>query len=431
MTHKIDDIQILRGVAITMVLICHLSFSSTLLSVVPIWVTNPFYAGVELFFVISGFVVTRSLIRGNYEPVSFLIRRAFRLYPPILAFLAVSGLINAIIRISGQPPFAVDFFCAPLAWFTNQAAAILGGYLINLGKDPSYMNGAMWSLSVEFQFYAAAAVLAIVGLLFRVSTRLVGGLFVTSAATVCAISFYQRVLLTLGLHPHVGAYLINFKFDYMALGVLLAYLPNSVSFDRTYRYGGALSIGLVLAPIALLSLCRSPLDVNPPGPNYLDGAGMLLTALCYLALVALAVGGNVSCVLPRALSRLLFLVGERSYTIYLLHLPAMLVAWVIIVNVHVEWTENAWDYALVQVVATFLVLLPATELLYRLLELRSIEASASVVTAWRRRRSSLPFVQEETMLTRPIRFLWSILAAPPSEPVSRAKVEELERSGSV
>jgi peptidoglycan/LPS O-acetylase OafA/YrhL len=391
--HKIDDIQILRGIAITMVLICHLSFSSTLLSALPVRLTNPFYAGVELFFVISGFVVARSLIRGNYEPVSFLIRRGFRLYPPILAFLAFSGAVNAIIRVSGWPPFAIDFFCVPLSRFTEQAAAILGGYLINLGRDAAYMNGAMWSLSVEFQFYTAAAILTIATLALRASPRIIGYAVVACAAAVYAVASYSRVLLTLGERPDLGTYLLSFKFDYMALGVLLAYVPES-AFGRTFRYGRALSIGFMLMPIVILSLCRSPLAASPSGPDYLDGAGMLVTAPCYLALVMLAVGGNVSRALPRALNRLLFMVGERSYTIYLLHFPAMVVAWVMIVAVHVAWTENAWAYAVAQVVATLVVLLPATEMVYRLLELRSIETGAAVVAAWRRWRSPLALARQ-------------------------------------
>jgi peptidoglycan/LPS O-acetylase OafA/YrhL len=390
--HKIDDIQILRGIAIIMVLICHLSFSSTLLSTLPVRLTNPFYAGVELFFIISGFVVTRSLIRSNYEPVSFLIRRGFRLYPPILAFLAFGGAVNAIIRAVNWPPYAVNFLCVPSSRFTEEAAAILGGYLINYGGGASYMNGAMWSLSVEFQFYAAAAVLAIVALALRASPRLVGYAFVASAAAVYAACSYSRVLLTLGERSDLFTYLLSFRFDYMALGVLLAYVPES-ALGRTIRYGRALSAGFLLMPIFMLSLCRSPLSAAPSGPDYLDGAGMLLTAPCYLALVMLAIGGNVSRALPGALNRLLFMVGERSYTIYLLHFPAMVVAWVMIVIVHAAWAESALAYAVAQVVATLVVLVPATEIVYRHLELRSIAIGSAVVAAWRRWRSPVAFAR--------------------------------------
>jgi peptidoglycan/LPS O-acetylase OafA/YrhL len=385
-THKIDDIQILRGVAITMVLIHHLSFSSTLFSAFPVRLTTPFYAGVELFFVISGFVVTRSLIRGNYEPVSFLIRRGFRLYPPILAFLAFGGAVNAIIRVSGRPRYAADYLCVPLSRFIEQAVAVLGGYLINLGGGVSYMNGAMWSLSVEFQFYAAVAILGIAALALRVSPRVTEYAVVACAAMVYVVCSYARIMLTLGAQPSHGMYLLTWKFDYMALGVLLAYVPESV-IGRTMRYGRALSVGFLLVPVVILSLCRSPLAAPASGPDYLNGVGMLLTAPCYLALVTLAVGGNVSRALPGAVNRLLFVIGERSYTVYLLHFPVMVVAWILITEIHPAWGQDAWSYAIAQIVFTLLVLIPLTELVYRRIELKAISEGARMVRVWRRWRA--------------------------------------------
>jgi peptidoglycan/LPS O-acetylase OafA/YrhL len=384
---KINDIQMLRGVAIVMVLCCHLSFSSTLLSALPVKLTNPFYAGVELFFVISGFVVTRSLIRGNYEPVGFLIKRAFRLYPPILAFLVLSGIVNAAVRVSGWSSFATSFFSVPLTVFANQATAILGGYLINLGQDSSYMNGAMWSLSVEFQFYATVAGVAVCALMARAAPRRVGYIVMAGAATIYALCTYSRVLLTSDERSSLINYLISYEFDFMALGVLLAYVPDSV-LRRAFRFGPLWSVGVVFLPIVVLSLCRSPLVTNGSGPDYLVGLGLPLTALCYTALVALAVGGNVSRILPLALQKILFLIGERSYTIYLLHFTTMLVAWVIIVMINPSWTENAWSYAIAQPVFTLLVLLPVTELVYRRLELPSIGVGGMIVSAYLHRRAS-------------------------------------------
>jgi peptidoglycan/LPS O-acetylase OafA/YrhL len=62
----------------------------------------------------------------------------------------------------------------PFSSFATQAGAILGGYLINQQDGASYMNGAMWSLSVEFQFYAAFAVAALAAVSLRASPRLIG-----------------------------------------------------------------------------------------------------------------------------------------------------------------------------------------------------------------------------------------------------------------
>lgn len=425
-THKIDDIQILRGVAILMVLTCHLSFSTTLLSNVPGQPTNPFYAGVELFFVISGFVVTRSLIRGKYEPIAFLIRRAFRLYPPILAFLAVAGTIDVAILRTNQPAIVLSQFSAPLPRFAEQAGAVLGGYLINRGGGASYMFGAMWSLSVEFQFYATAAALAIACVLFRASPRTIRGLFIAGAAAVCGVGLYDRVLLAGGMHAHVVAgYLIDFKFDYMAFGVVLAYLPLP---ERPIRYGAALSIGLLLATIVVLSFCHSPLVASPLGqPDDLNGPGMAFTELAYMALVGLAVGGNISRALPRALGRLLFWVGERSYTIYLLHFPIMVAAWFAVI----PWGQSADAYAIAQLVAVLLILLPVTELVYRQIELRSIDAGARVVGAWRGSQSAPSPVGVVAMLGQLLRYLRATFWNTPRRPPAAEEVEELEARGRI
>ena len=80
--HKIAALQYLRGVAIVLVLFQHLSISATVFEK---WFGTrfslPFYSGVELFFVISGLVVTKSLIKSQFGVRRYLVRRLFRLYP--------------------------------------------------------------------------------------------------------------------------------------------------------------------------------------------------------------------------------------------------------------------------------------------------------------------------------------------------------------
>ena len=227
-TRKISDIQILRGIAITLVIICHMSFSATLLGVVSGSLSDLFYVGVEMFFIISGFVVTNSLRRGEYEAIGFLIRRVFRLYPPILLFLVTAAVINLALRMIFSSGFPVDFFGTPRDAFVAQAMAILGGYLINLpGGGSGYMNGAMWSLSVEFQFYfvvTGIAMLMTVGRLTPAMKEKVGFLI---AAVVLTIGIVARLLMIFGLRIQAFSYLIDFRFDFMALGVFLAYWQSA------------------------------------------------------------------------------------------------------------------------------------------------------------------------------------------------------------
>jgi peptidoglycan/LPS O-acetylase OafA/YrhL len=84
------DIQVLRAIACLMVILHHVSITHTTLRTLPGELESPFWMGVELFFVISGFVVTRSLLGKNTSAVAFLLRRFFRLTPAIIAFLAFS-----------------------------------------------------------------------------------------------------------------------------------------------------------------------------------------------------------------------------------------------------------------------------------------------------------------------------------------------------
>ena len=120
---------------------------------------------------ISGLVVTQSVLTGRSRRSSFLYRRAFRLIPAMLLFFVVSGLI--CLLAAAQPnTWGGQNFGASLPRFIEEGLSILGGYFINIPGPKLYMNGAMWSLSVEFQFYAAFAAM-IGGLcLLRVTKRL-------------------------------------------------------------------------------------------------------------------------------------------------------------------------------------------------------------------------------------------------------------------
>src|SRR5207302_1035375 len=160
MSRRIADIEVLRAVAITMVLIAH----STILG----WYSRilgdagqilSLGAGVDLFFAISGFVIVRSLLpvgRFSEFAVPFWIKRAFRILPAAWLWLAIGLLATAFFNSSGV-------FGTLDANARDAVAAFLQVQNIHYGNciDTTQATcapggipfGLYWSLSLEEQFY--------------------------------------------------------------------------------------------------------------------------------------------------------------------------------------------------------------------------------------------------------------------------------------
>jgi peptidoglycan/LPS O-acetylase OafA/YrhL len=102
------------------------------------------YLGVTMFFVISGFIVPHSMMRGGYTMAAwprFILRRLIRLEPPYLVSIGVTLALGAVDALRGTPP----------AWTAAQIAGHLGYANAFLGLP--WLNAPYWSLAIEFQFY--------------------------------------------------------------------------------------------------------------------------------------------------------------------------------------------------------------------------------------------------------------------------------------
>lgn len=132
-----SDIQVLRGVAVLAVLLCH---------AFPQWFGYGFL-GVDLFFVISGFLMTKMIVSGmdraTFTFSGFYWRRARRLLPASFVTLAVSTVIARIVLP------AADWS----AYMTSLAASLT--FTANMIRPDAFVHplAHIWSLSLEEQFY--------------------------------------------------------------------------------------------------------------------------------------------------------------------------------------------------------------------------------------------------------------------------------------
>ncbi len=104
--------------------------------------------GVDMFFVISGFVIPYSMYRGNYslkKIKTFFLKRLSRLEPPYLVSIGLALLVLFLRQMAGLP---IDHAALSLKQF---AAHFL--YLVPFIDDVKWLNQVYWTLAVEFQYY--------------------------------------------------------------------------------------------------------------------------------------------------------------------------------------------------------------------------------------------------------------------------------------
>ena len=190
-----------RAVAILAVMFCH-----GLDEHVYRWAVTLGFAGVLLFFAISGFLITsrmleEHLLTGTVHLGKFYIRRAFRILPPAVFYLAVITILGLV----GVIPFALDTVLKSLFFIRNYT-------FLNYANPATWYSAHFWSLSVEEHFYLFwPAILVLAGLK---RARWVAPLL--AIATVVWRMFDEKYdILANAFHAH---YLINAwgRTDYLA-----------------------------------------------------------------------------------------------------------------------------------------------------------------------------------------------------------------------
>jgi len=134
--HRIPSLDGLRAISITLVILSHLvKWKHLSVSVLGSYGD----LGVHIFFVLSGYLITNLLLReyartGTISLTDFYIRRAFRIFPAALVFLAI----------------VIPIYWHEMRWYHITAALL---YVANMDPTRPWIFGHLWSLSIEEQFY--------------------------------------------------------------------------------------------------------------------------------------------------------------------------------------------------------------------------------------------------------------------------------------
>jgi len=327
------DIQALRGLAVLMVVLYHTKIGSL----------QAGFLGVDIFFVISGFLITtlvaNGIRRGTFRLSEFYFRRAKRLLP------------------AAYVTFFITVFCAP--WFLNQqelrdfAAQVVGAVTftgnIVLWQQTGYFEGAgdlkpllhVWSLAIEEQYYF----LLPAAMLFTRPTRwlwgVLGGVLISLA--LCVAGGLFKPVATFYLLPTRAWELL-----FGSVGALWVLQPK---FD-THR----IVIGLVRLLFRPALLCLLVLPFLPTVGVH-PGLNALLVCMATL-IVILQKSPWLNAAWP---TRTLAAVGDFSYSLYLVH-------WPIIAFMKNAWVGDGTDLSLDLRLLALALSLGVAYLLYRTVE---------------------------------------------------------------
>ncbi len=285
------------------------------------------FTGVDVFFVISGFLITRLLVNehertGTISLPAFWARRFRRILPSLLLTIAVTASVGYSLQAPWEWRELMHSARAAAASISNFFFWDLsGGYFANRAVNQPLLH--TWSLGVEEQFYLVWPVTVLATL--RLGGRTALAFWISVAAIT---SFVVSWILSNG-SPSAAFYLPHSRMWELATGaamVLLVRHAQRVPAALRAAAGWAGLVGIVASAVLLSA------DTGFPAPRAL--APVLATAALVLALTAPARGG-VQAVLAW---RPLVLIGLWSYSWYLFHWPAIVFTRVL-VGEHRLWLE--------------------------------------------------------------------------------------------
>jgi peptidoglycan/LPS O-acetylase OafA/YrhL len=317
------------------------------------------FLGVEVFFVISGYLITALLISerqrtGGTAYLAFWARRARRLLPALFALAAVVGLVW-VLFVPGELARIRGDFVAALTYVTNWYQIFVHqSYFEAIGR-PSPLRH-MWSLAVEEQFYIVWP-LVLAGI-YRLTRGRQGHMALVTLGLAVVSAVWGVLLFTPGVDPSRVYYGTDTRASGVLLGAVLAIAIPPWRM-RASLHASARWIITGIGVIGLLGITYMTIKVNEFDPFVYQGGFVVVDLLTVAMILALVHPAGTVLAKAFSVSPLLW-IGRRSYGIYLWHWPIF-----VLTRPGVDVDVNGWLLLALRLILTFAV----AEVSYRFVEM--------------------------------------------------------------
>lgn len=300
------DIDGLRAIAVISVMLYHFA----------VWPFTGGFVGVDVFFVISGYLITGGILKDDshhdFSFSDFYIRRARRLFPALLFTIVTSYIISFFYfspidfeKMSGSTVFALSGISNIFFWMSADyfdSASILKPLLHT------------WSLSVELQFYLVWPLMLLILAKFGRKVVAIGAVIITFSGF--ALSLYAINNDSTGAY-----YLTQYRFYEFAAGGLTFLFRRSSYFNKIERAHFTLfALGIALVVYSVFAYSTKTI---------FPGVSALIPVIGSMLII---MSGDKT-ILAKVLSlRPVRYIGEISYSLYLVHWPVVVFSQYILVR---------------------------------------------------------------------------------------------------
>jgi len=267
------------------------------------------FLGVDIFFVISGYLISSIVLKEinnkNFSLINFYNRRARRILPVLIITILLTSLFSIPFMFPNEIEYLFKTNISIIFFFSNFFFWKNTDYFDDLTSQSPLLH--TWSISVEEQFYILFPLLTII--FFKIKKQ---NLFLLLVLIIFLLSLFSSEILS-KTHPDFNFFSTSSRVFEISLGVLLSFISQKNLLYKEIKYISKNSYSIIFFCVLILSFFIFDKHYNLP-----NSLTLIILICCSYFLIC----SNRETLICKLLSnKLMVILGKSSYSLYIFHYP--------------------------------------------------------------------------------------------------------------